>query len=57
MKGFPGRSDGKESACNGGNRGLIPGSTRYPEEGNGNQLQYSCLEIPMDRGALVGYRQ
>ena len=48
---FPGGSDGKESACNTGNLGLIPGSGRCPEEGNGNPLQYSCLENPMDRGA------
>ena len=50
-RGFPGGSDGKESACNTGNLGLIPGSGRCPEEGNGNPLQYSCLENPMDRGA------
>ena len=48
---FPGGSDGKESACNAGNLGLIPGSGRYPGEGNGNPLQYSCLENSMDRGA------
>ena len=49
--GFPGGSDGKESACNSGAVGLIPGSGRSPGEGNGNPLQYSCLENPMDRGA------
>ena len=49
--GFPGVSDGKESACNAGDLGSTPGSERYPEEGNGNPLQYSCLENPMDRGA------
>ena len=49
--GFPGGPDGKESACNGGDPGLIPGSGRSPGEGNGNTLQYSCLENPMDRGA------
>ena len=49
--GFPGVSDGKESACNAGHLGLIPGSRRSPEEGNGNPLQYSCLENSMDRGA------
>ena len=49
--GFPGGSDGKESACNVGNLGLIPGSERSPGEGNGTPLQYSCLENPMDRGA------
>ena len=43
-------SDGKESACNAGDPGLIPGSGRSPEEGNGNLLQYSCLESSMDRG-------
>ena len=50
-KGFPGRSQGKDSACNEGDPGLIPGLRRSPEEGNGNPLQYSCLENPMDRGA------
>ena len=42
---------GKESACNSGDVGLIPGSGRSPGEGNGNLLQYSCLGNPMDRGA------
>ena len=46
---FPGGSDGKESTCNGGDMGLIPGSGKSPGEGNGNPLQYSCLENPMDR--------
>ena len=49
--GFPSGSDGKESACNAGNLGLIPGSERSPGEGNGTPLWYSCLENPMDRGA------
>ena len=49
--GFPGGSDGKESICNEGDPGLILGSRRSPGEGNGNPLQYSCLENPMDRGA------
>ena len=49
--GFPGVSDGKESACNAGNTSLIPGSRRSPGEGNGNSLQYSSLENAMDRGA------
>ena len=49
-KGLPGGSDGKESARNVGNPGLIPGSGRSPGEGNGNPLQYSCLENPMDTG-------
>ena len=43
-------SDGKESACNAEDPGLIPGSGRSPGEGNGNLLQYSCLESSMDRG-------
>ena len=47
----PGVSDGKEYACNVGDRGWIPASGRYPGEGNGNPLQYSCLENPMDGGA------
>ena len=46
-----GGSDGKASAYNAGDLGLIPGSERSPGEGNGNPLQYSCLENPMDRGA------
>ena len=50
-QGFPGGSDGKESACNAGDLGSIPGAGRYPEEGNGNPLQYSCLENSMDREA------
>ena len=49
--GFPGSSDDKESACNAGDPGSIPGSGRSPGEGNGNPLQYSCLENSMDRGA------
>ena len=52
---FLGGSDGKESASNVGDPGLIPGSGRIPGEGNGNPLQYSCLENSMDRGSLVGY--
>ena len=46
-----GGSDGKESACNAGDPGFIPGLGRSPGEGNNNPLQYSCLENPMDRGA------
>ena len=46
-----GGSEGKEFACSAGNPGLIPGLGRSPGEGNGNPLQYSCLENPMDRGA------
>ena len=49
--GLPGGSDGKESACNAGDPGLIPGLGRSPGEGNGNPFQYSCLENSMDRGA------
>ena len=48
---FPGGSDGKESACNAGDPGLIPGLRRSPGEGSGYPLQYSCLENSMDRGA------
>ena len=48
---FPGGSDGKASAYNAGDPGSIPGSGRSPGEGNGNPLQYSCLENPMDGGA------
>ena len=49
--GFPGGSDGKASACNVEDPGSIPGLGRYPGEGNGNPLQYSCLENSMDGGA------
>ena len=50
--GPPCGSDGKESACNAGDAGSIPGSGRPPGEGNdGNPVQYSCLENLMDRGA------
>ena len=49
--GFPGGSDSKESSCNAGDLGLLPGSGRSPVEGNGNALQYSFLENPMDKGA------
>ena len=48
---FPHSTVGKESACNAGDLGSIPGLGRSPGEGNGNPLQYSCLENPMDRGA------
>ena len=46
--GFPGGSDGKASACSAGDPGSIPGLGRSPGEGNGNPLQYSCLENSMD---------
>ena len=48
---FPGGSDDKASAYNAGDQGSIPGSGRSPGEGNGNPLQYSCLQNSMDRGA------
>ena len=48
---FPGGSDGKASAYNTGDPGSVPGSGRSPGERNGNPLQYSCLENPMDGGA------
>ena len=47
--GLPYSSDGKESACSIGDPGSIPGSRRSPGEGNGNPLQYYCLENPTDR--------
>ena len=49
--GLPGVSESKESACNAGDLGLIPGFGKSPGEGNGNTLQYSCLENFMDREA------
>ena len=49
--GFPGGSVGKESTCNAGDLGFIPGLGRSPQRGHGNPLQRSCLENPMDRGA------
>ena len=52
--GFPGGSNGKEFACNAGDLGLIPSLGRSAGEGNGNPLQYSCLENSMDRGAWWG---
>ena len=48
--GFPGGSDSKEPVYNAGDLGSIPGSGRSPGEGNGDPLQYSCLENSMDRG-------
>ena len=51
MKGSPGGAEVKASACNVGDLGSIPGSGKSAEEGNGNPLQYSCLENPMDGGA------
>ena len=49
-EGFPHSSVDKESACNAGDPGSVIGSEQSPGEGNGNPLQYSCLERPMDRG-------
>ena len=49
--GFPGGSNGKDSACNAGDLGSIPGSGRSPGGRNGNTFQYSCLENPIDREA------
>ena len=47
----PGGSDGKASVCNAGDLGSVPVLGRFPGEGNGNPVQYSCLENPMDGGA------
>ena len=47
---FPGGPDSKESACDAGDPGSVPGSGIFPAEGNGNPLQYSCLENSIDRG-------
>ena len=52
--GFPGGSDGKESTCNEGDRGLIPELGRSSEGGHGNPLQYSCLENPHEQRSLAG---
>ena len=53
--GFPGDSDGKESTCNAGDLGSIPGLERSPERGHGNPRQYTCLENPCGQRNLVGY--
>ena len=55
LLGFPGESGGKESACDAGDLGSIPGSERYPGEGNDYPLQYSCLENPHGQRSLPGY--
>jgi len=52
--GFPGGSDGKESTCNAGDLGLIPGLGRSPRGGHGNPLQYSYLENPHGQRSLAG---
>ena len=53
--GFPVDSDGKESVCNAGDLGLVPGLGRSSREGHGNPLQYSCRENPHGQRSLVGY--
>ena len=53
--GFPGGSDGKESSCNVGDLGLIPGLGRSPGEGHGNPLHYACLENPHGQRSLAAY--
>ena len=55
FRGFPGGSDGKETACNAGDLGSIPGLGRSPGGGHGNPLQYSCLENPHGQRSLAGY--
>ena len=54
LKGFPGGSRGKESKCNAGDLGWIPGLGRSPRGGHGKPLQYSCLENPHGQVTLVG---
>ena len=56
-EGFPGGSDGKESAFSAGDAGLIPELGRYPGEGNGYPCHYSCLENPTDLGAWWGCKE
>ena len=55
LRGIPGGSDGKESSCNAEDPGSIPGLGRYPGEGCGNPLQYSCLENSSEQRSQVGY--
>ena len=55
MRGFPGSSAGKESTCNAGDPGLIPGLGSSPGGGHGNPLQYSCLENSHGQRSLAGY--
>ena len=55
LKTFPGGSDGKESTCEAGDLGLVPGLGRSPGGGHGNPLQYPCLENPHGQRSLVGY--
>ena len=54
---FPSGADGKESACNARDPGSIPGLGRSPGEGNGNPLQYFCLENPIDRGVWWAHKE
>ena len=53
--GFSGGSDSRESACNVGDLGSVPGLGRFPGGGHGNPLQYSCLKNPHGQRSLVGY--
>ena len=55
QRGFPDGPVGKESTCNAGDLGLIPGLGRSPGGGHGNPLQYSCLENPHGQRSLLGY--
>ena len=55
LTGFPGDSDGKESACNAGDLGSIPRLGRFPGGGHGNPLHYSCLKNPHGQRILAGY--
>ena len=55
FKGFPGGSESKESACNAGDLGSVPGLRRSHGGGHGNPLQYSCLENPCGQRSLLGY--
>ena len=55
IMGFPGGSDGKESTCNAGDLGSVPGLGRSPGGGHGSVLQYSCLENPYGQRSLEGY--
>ena len=57
LLGFPGGSDSKDSACNVGDPGSIPGLGRSSGEGNGNPLQYSCQENSMGRGIQLGHKE
>ena len=56
-RGFPGGSDGKESACSKGDLGSVPELGKSPGEGQGNPLQHSCLENPHGQRSLAGYKE